>query len=225
MKLTPLCAITACAALCSAASAVVYTDPTGDMFDNGLTHLDLTSVEVTNTPTHLTFKINVDAASITSPDWGKYQIGIDTNGATGDATTPAGNPWGRLVSMSGKMDAWIGSWVDGGGGAQSWIYNAGWSQVPNSNLPVTISGNSTTMTVALADIGLAAGGIIFFDVYSTGGGADGANDALSVGTQASSNWDVPFVTQNGLTYNIVVPEPATLGLLAGASLLGLRRRK
>jgi hypothetical protein len=223
MKLNTMMIPVAVAALSAAASAATFSDPTNDMFDNGLTHLDLTSVEVSNTATDITFKISVAAGAITSPDWGKYQIGIDTNPATGDTTTPAGNPWGRLVSMSGAMDAWVGSWVDSGGGAQAWTYSAGWTQ--NLQNPVTIAGNSTSFTFPLAALGLVPGQAILLDVYATGGGADGANDALSIGTQASSTWSDPFQTQGGLSYVLTVPEPTTLGLLAGASILGLRRRK
>lgn len=223
MKLSLLTAALAATAFSAAASATVYTDPTNDMFDNSLAHLDLTQVEVTNTLTDITFKISTRANPINTPDWGKYQVGIDTNPATGDATTPAGNPWGRLVSMSGKMDAWLGSWVDSGGGVQPWTHAGSWTQ--NGQFGVTISGDSTSFTVPLASLGLVPGQTFAFDVYATGGGADGANDALSIGTQASSNWNVPFQTQGGLEYTVVIPEPATLGLLAGAGIVGLRRRK
>lgn len=222
MKLSILSAALAVSAFSAFSSAAVYTDATGDMFDNGLVHLDITSVEVTNTLTDISFKISVLAPSITSPDWGKYQVGIDTNPATGD-TASNGNPWGRLVSMSGGMDGWLGSWVDGGGGSQPWTYSGAWTQ--NGSAPVAISGNSTTLTVPLASLGLSPGQTFLFDVYATGGGADGANDAASIGTQASSTWSNPFQTQGGLSYTVVVPEPTTLGLLAGASILGLRRRK
>ncbi len=222
MKLGILSAALSVTAISAAASATVYNDPTGDMFYNGLAHLDLTSIEVTNTASDITFKISVAAAAINTPDWGKYQVGIDTNPATGDFTTPAGNPWGRIVSMSGGMDGWIGSWVDGGGGSQSWINTGTWAQT--NSAPVILSGNSTTMTFPLASLGLTVGQTFLFDVYATGGGADGANDAASIGTQASSTWNNPFQTQGGLSYTIV-PEPTTLGLLAGASVLVLRRRK
>lgn len=223
MKLSILSAALAVTALSGFASADVYTDATGDMFDNGLTHLDMTAVEVTNTLTDISFKISVVADPITTPDWGKYQVGIDTNPATGD-TSANGNPWNRRVSMSGGMDAWLGSWVDSGGGVQPWTHAAGaWTQ--NGQFPVVISGNSTTLTVPLASLGLIPGQTFLFDVYATGGGNDGANDALSVSGIASSNWDVNFQTQGGLSYTVAIPEPTTLGLLAGASVLGLRRRK
>lgn len=210
-------------AIAGSASATIFTDPTGDLFNSGDVHMDLTAVEVTNTPSTVTFRIEVAAAAINSPDWAKYQVGIDTGAVTGDATTPNGNPWGRLVSMSDKMDTWIGSWVDGGGGAQSWVHTGSWAQT--NSAAVSIAGNSTSFTFNIADLGLTPGQTFNFDVYATGGGPDGANDALSVATQASSNWNVPFQTTTPLSYTLVVPEPTTLGLLAGAGLLCLRRRK
>ena len=223
MKLQIVSAALVATAFSAVASAAIYTDPINDMFDNSHAHLDLTQVEVTNTLTDITFKISTRANPINTPDWGKYQVGIDTNPLTGD-TNAIGNPWNRRVSMSGGMDAWLGSWVDAGGGAQPWTHAAGvWTQ--NGQHAVTISGDSTTLTVPLASLGLTLGQTFVFDVYATGGGNDGANDALSVGGIASSNWDVNFQTQRGLEYTVVIPEPATLGLLAGAGLVGLRRRK
>ena len=97
MKLTLLTAAVAATAFSPAASSTVCTDPTGDMFDNTHAHLDMTQVEVTNTLTDITFKISTVANPINTPDWGKYQVGIDTNPATGD-TNAIGNPWNRRVS-------------------------------------------------------------------------------------------------------------------------------
>ena len=206
------------------ASAAVYLDSTGENFD-GNAHMDISSVEVTSDATTITFKINVSAASITSPDWGKYVIAIDTSSATGDAATPVGNPWGRNIAMADKADAWIGSWVDGGGGFQPWSYSAGWTQ--NGSGTVTLSGNSTTITTSLASLGLSYGQTIKFDVYTTGGGGgDSANDALANLGQSTTGWGGPYTTAAGLPYVVAIPEPATIGLAAVglAGLAGRRRR-
>ncbi len=212
------------------AFGATFVDTVGDNFD-GNAHMDITQVDVSDDGTNITFKISVNAASITSPDWGKYTVGIDTNGATGDFGSPVGNPWGRNISMAGGMDAWIGSWVDSGGGFQPWTYAGGsWTQ-NGSGVPV-ISGNMTTITTSLASLGLTAGQSFKFDVYTTGGGGgDSANDAVANPSQTVNDWQVPYTTPasgNGaaLSYT-TVPEPASLGLVAVAALAmaGVARRR
>lgn len=203
------------------AFGATFYDTVGDNFD-GNAHMDITSVDVSDDGTNITFKISVNAADITSPNWGKYVVGIDTGAGTGDATTPNGNPWGRNIAMADKMDAWIGSWVDSGGGFQPWTYAGGsWTQ-NGSGTPV-LSGNMTTITTSLASLGLTAGQPFKFDVYTTGGGGgDSANDALANPSQTVNDWQVPYTTPASgagaaLDYP-AVPEPASLGLAALAAL-------
>src|SRR5215210_5053503 len=89
--------------LAGSAAAAVFTDTASENFD-GNAHMDIRSVEVSNTATDITFKITL-GGSITPPnDWGKYLVGIDTSGATGDPGSPVGNPWGRNINMAAKMD-------------------------------------------------------------------------------------------------------------------------
>src|SRR5712672_2828656 len=79
--------------------AVTYTDSTGENFTGaGGGILDISSVEVTNTPTDVIFKINLTGDPVAT-DWGKYMIGIDSVGG-GDTT---GDGWARPVSMSSGM--------------------------------------------------------------------------------------------------------------------------
>src|SRR6476659_232043 len=94
------------------AKASTYGDTAGDIFPPD-TILDITSVEVNNTATLLTFKINLVGNPVAT-DWGKYMIGIDST-AGGDT---AGNGWGRPISMSSGMDFWLGSWADSGNGLE-----------------------------------------------------------------------------------------------------------
>ena len=89
----------------------IYSDSTGETIAGGI--MDITSVEVNNTATTLTFKINV-AGDPVATDWGKYLIGIDS-ALGGDA---AGNGWGRPIRMSSGMDYFVGSWTDFGNGAE-----------------------------------------------------------------------------------------------------------
>src|SRR5436190_9591068 len=58
--------------------------------------LDISSVEVNNSATLLSFKINLTGNPSTT-DWGKYMISLNTTSG-GDS---AGNGWGRPINMSG----------------------------------------------------------------------------------------------------------------------------
>src|SRR4051794_25926606 len=212
--------------LAGAASAAVFTDATGENFD-GNPHMDISSVEVTNTLTDITFKVNLNGSIANPTDWGKYLVGIDTNAGTGDTGTPVGNPWGRNIRMSNGMDAFVGTWVDSGGGAQPWTF-AGGSWTQNGQVAPVLGTNSTTFTVPLASLGLTPGQTFNFDVYSSGGGGgDSANDALGLATQSITDWQVPYDSGNNVRqYTVAVPEPATLGLVAVAAtgLVARRRR-
>jgi hypothetical protein len=198
----------------SSASGAIFNDTAGDNFD-GNAHMDISSVEVTDDGTNITFKISVSAPIINSPaDWGKYVIGIDTNPLTGDFGAPVANPWGRNIAMAGGTDAWVGSWVDGGGGFQPWTYSGSWTQ--NGSGAVTISGNSTTFTTSLASLGLGPNQTFDFDVYATGGnGGDSANDAAANPAPSTTGWSGPYVSALTLSYTTAVPEPASLALGLG----------
>jgi hypothetical protein len=217
-------AVLALSAASPARASTVYSDTTGDNFD-GNAHMDIASVEVSNDATNITFTINLNGSIANPNDWGKYLIGIDTNAATGDTGTPVGNPWGRNIRMASGMDAFVGSWVDGGGGFQPWVFGAGWTQ-NGSGSPV-LGTNSTTITTSLASLGLVTGQTFNFDVYSSGGnGGDSANDALANPAQSVAGWSGPYDSAALMdSYTVSVPEPMSLSLLGFAGLAATRRRR
>jgi hypothetical protein len=170
--------------------AQVFTDSVGDIFPS-FPHLDIASVEVSNTATHLLFKITV-AGNPSSPDWGKYMIGFDTG--PGGSTTS--NGWGRPITMSSGMNHWVGAWVDGGNGGQVWEWSGtSWSlrsQSGGTNPDdINVTRDTTTIYIQFAfdGLGLSLGDSFSFDVYTSGGGGgDGAIDALANPNQSISGW-------------------------------------
>jgi hypothetical protein len=212
-KLMVFAAITTLAVCTSTSRADTYADPTGDTFPvNGI--LDITSVEVTNTATDMIFTIKL-AGNPVATDWGKYMIGIQvTNGLAGDT---AGNGWARPISVAtdagpiGGINYWVGSWADGGNGAELRNYNAAWalqSATYNPNpdaISFTKTTNSVTVAFSFAGLGAAFGDTIYFDVYSSGGGgSDSAVDALSRSDQSIANWGDAFVSTNLSPYKLQV---------------------
>lgn len=212
----------------AAANGAIFNDITGEEF-SGNAILDIASVEVFNDATDISFTINLEGDP-TGADWGKYLIAIDSK-AGGDT---AGNGWDRPISMPSGMDYWIGSWVDAGGGAETYSWNGASWDLDNATysppsavgFPV-ITTSSVTVTTTLASLGLSEGDSFVFDVFSAGGGGgDSANDALSDPDQSISDWAGPYVSNSALTFS-VVPEPTSmvLGVLGLAGLIGLRRRR
>ncbi len=230
MKTTAFSAFAALA-LTATASAATYPDSAGDPFTTaGGGILDILSVEVNNTASDLIFKINL-GGDPTVTDWGKYMIGIDSVPG-GD---PAGNGWGRPISMPSGMDYWFGSWVDSGNGVQVHQFTAGWAQIgaagpfaggpPVPGLGITKDASSLTITAPLALLGLVPGNSFLFDVYTSGGGGgDSAVDALANPAQSISDWGVAYASQSTDSYTVaVIPEPAACVLLGfGALLMGGR---
>ncbi|MFZ4637907.1 MAG: hypothetical protein ACOYMC_10905, partial [Pirellulales bacterium] len=134
-----------------------YSDAIGDIgagISTGDGTLDIVGMEVSNTPTDLTFKLTVNG-NVSTTAWGKFMIGIATQKTDGTLT---GNGWGRPINLSYDndpfaaqivgMNHWIGSWVDGPGGSQFWTYDTGSSAwVGGAALPAFSVSAGTTSEV------------------------------------------------------------------------------
>lgn len=219
--------LVAAMATTTAVDAGVFTDATGDLFDNGFTNLDLVSVTVSNTDTHLFFDILVNA-DLDATNWGKYCVAIDS--AAGGST---GNGWGRPIDWSGReIDSWIGTWADDGGsgvGGQVWTYAGSWSET--GSISGDDSGHSAghqRFSVSLADLGLSIGDTFAFDVISTGGGgSDPGVDHLSSTNPTTTGWGATSYAGTFVNYTVQGSTPAVPGVGAIAALggLGLVRRR
>ena len=225
-----------------------YTDSVGDIgagISTGDGTLDILGMEVTNTATDLNFKLTVNG-NVSTTDWGKFMIGIGSYNAPLGTTT--GNGWGRPINLQytpdgfptpGGMDYWIGSWVDGGGGAQLWTWDgAAWSG-PASLGAFSFTPGATSdinYTVSLTSLGLALGDQFTFDAYSSGGGGgDTSIDSLANPSIAVTSWGETYTSKpvtfggGGLnSYTVAVPEPSTMAAfgVVGAAVAGrlIRRR-
>lgn len=220
---------------CAAAQADVYNDATGDTFTNaGGGILDILSLEVTNNASTISFKFTL-AGDVDATDWGKYLLILDT--APGGDTV--GNGWGRPISMTSGADYWIGSWVDGGNGVQSFAYNGAWNSLAangpfagpggtpanSPDVGITKMGNMVTITASLASLGLDHADVVLFDAFTSGGGGgDGAIDSLGNPNQQVGDWGNAS-NANPVAYTIFIPAPGAFGLLAAGGLVALRRRR
>ena len=222
-------------ALAGIAQADEYFDATGDLFDNGFTHLDISSVVMTNDASNLFVTVNNvgDISSGSGTDWGKYLVFFDTQ--AGGRADPS-NPWGRNIITNVETDFFIGSWVDSGGGAQFWGADVGanpWDLINDTfdgsglismDLSNAASG-SVTYTISLSILGVGIGDVILFDVATTGGGdGDPGVDHLSRADMATPGWGDPSEAGQYSAYTLI-PAPGAAGLLALGGLLATRRRR
>jgi len=211
----------------ASAQATVYTDSVGDVVVPGspFPHLDIASMEITNDATSIMFKFNLVGDPIAT-DWGKYIVMMDTQPG-GD---PVGNGWNRPISMPSGADKWLGSWVNDGNGFENRGWNgSGWQldgATYNSTPGMMISKDSSSVSLKLnfADLGLVIGSTFQFDAFTSGGGDnDGAVDSLGNPNAQISDWGNRSDAQSN-QYTLV-PEPASVTMLALGAIALIRRRR
>lgn len=234
------------ALLAGGASADVFNDNSGNHLDGGdvhdffysqgFTHLDITSVEVTNDANFLYFNITVDA-DIDATNWGKYLVGMDTGRNAGDNSTDPGS-WNRNIDWGRGVTDFIGSWADDGGsgaGAElrSWD-GAAWGLTDATYAAGTDimasdanhAGGVQMLSVSLASLGLSVGDVVQFDVFSSGGGADPGVDHLSRSDFATDDWANQSMSGEFLSYTIApIPAPGSIALLGLGGFAATRRRR
>ena len=231
MKSMTVCAVLAAAA--GLASADIYGDSSGEIFDLGFTHLDITSVELTNDADWLYISVQT-AGDLDAVNWGKYAIGIN-NGKDAAST---GNGWGRNIDWGGQaITHWSATWADDGGtGAGGEVYNydgANFNLIDATYAAGTdIQGDDSQHAsgaqmwrISLAALNLVVGDTITFDVITTGGtGGDPGVDHLSRADQATPFWDTQSVAGDFLSYTLV-PAPGAAALMGLGGLVAARRRR
>jgi hypothetical protein len=221
MKKILLSSVAAAALAVGTSNAQLINDAINDI-DPGISSgggtLDIVSMEVSTTSTDVTFGLTLNG-DISSTDWGNFMIGIATGNTAGTTT---GNGWGRPINLDspiGGMNYWIGSWVNSGGGSQLWSYNGTTWDGPTALTAYSFTAGATSLinyTISLSSLGITSPQTIYFDAFSSGGGAgDTSIDALSNPNIAVTAWDQVYTSNlaNGIS-SATVPEPSTYALLA-----------
>lgn len=202
---------------------VTFNDATNDIAPGIATAggtLDIVSMEVSDTASDVVFKLTVNG-NVSTTDWAKFMIGIANQKTPG---TQTGNGWGRPINLNAGgtngMTHWVGSWVDGGNGAQLWTYGGvSWSETLatySGNFPgfSVAAGSQSTITynVPKSSLDVTLGDTIVFDAYASGGDGTGAMDALANPEITVSTWNGSYTstaTNTTRSYTLVTPSPPT----------------
>ena len=184
------------------------TDTVGDVFTGLGPHYDIVSAEFGNNADTLYITIELNGPIDVGGDTGNGEYLVLFNTRSGGSTS---NPWGRLINATVQHDFFIGSWPDGGGGAQFWEYSGSWSQ-PGSGLSVDLSDKANgrvSYSLPLSDLDVTANDAFSFDVVSTGGGADPGVDHLSNPSMSTPDWSTPSTPGTYLSYTVQPYDPPT----------------
>jgi len=203
------------------------------------------SVVINNDASSISFTIN---STLPMASWIFYAIEIQHIGQAGSGDTGLINPWGEHIGISTGENALINTY---GSGATALTYGGGtWTQNASATYAAGGTGSSfATMTFALGNLGLSVGDSFYFDVISTyaspgGQSAYAAFDNTGWAAETDSSytpWNGPttpnyydsatdaggttFGTAAALYTVTPVPEPGTLALLSGGTLLLLAARR
>jgi len=139
------------------------------------------------------------------------------------------------MSANGGMTNWLGSWVDGGGGAENRSNQTSWGLTGATyngnfgNFALAAGAQSTiTYGVSIASLGMSIGDTFRFDAYSSGGGSgDSAVDALANPNVAITSWGQAYDsgTSNSFSYTLAaIPAPGAIALVGLAGLVARRRK-
>ena len=205
------------------ASAVNYADSGGttDFVDPWG---DITSVDVNNDATTLTFKINTEASpDAVANNWRHYYIGISEGLFGGVGGNLSSSAYGRPIQMSvGGLDFALLSYPGFNGYDRETWNGASWTQTGGN--PASWDPSGVTITVALSTLGLSSGNTFQFDVWTSNNSGGSVYDALSDAVARGYNTG-PFDTgPNALSYTVAaVPEPATCALLGLGALAMISR--
>ncbi|MDG1899555.1 MAG: PEP-CTERM sorting domain-containing protein [Phycisphaerales bacterium] len=217
-KFVTLSAVVAVSSCCLPAGAsVVYEDSTGDLFDNSMSHLDITSATVSHDAANVNILVEF-AGSISDTDWGNYIIAFDAYEGGTDS-----NAWNRNIDFGDtQIDRFIGSWVNSGGGIDGHHHFNGWYG-NNDGLSITLSDTGIMYTISREWLGNDVDSF-GFDVMSSGTSGDNPGvDHLSQSASATDGWGSGSTSGTFLTYNL--PAPGALALLGIAGLARSRRRR
>ncbi|MBT4524901.1 MAG: hypothetical protein HOC21_08265 [Phycisphaerae bacterium] len=198
----------------------IYTDPAGDIA-TGNANLDITQVEITDNGLELFVSMTV---ADLDGDWGKY---LFFSNYTAGGSADNDNPWFRNVSGLSGTDYFMGSWLDGGGGASGFIHDGtGWAGFDSPGLSVDWSTSTITWNLTGMMLDAIASGATGFDfeMATTGGNSgDPAIDLLG-GEGTQPGWGGGSTSTDWMHYEFsTIPAPGVLALFAIAGITRRRR--
>lgn len=197
-----------------------FTDSQNDLFDNGLSNLDITQVTISQLVDGGSVYIDFAITTRGMADWTKYMVFINHDNQGAES-----NPWNRPIGLNGQASsAFIGSWINGEGGNQLWsLLGDQWMNI--MTLPQSVNWISNTVHLGFRVSGEMAGKTLNFDaVTSGGGGNDPGVDHLSRSDMATSGWGSGSVAGQFKSFT-VIPAPGALALLGLAGLARSRRSR
>src|SRR5215469_6657482 len=160
------------------ARATLYTGPGTSIQSSVNDGAGISSVDVENTASTISFTIN---SSHPQASYIFYGIELQIVGQAANGYTGFSNPFGPAIGISSGENAVLDTY---GTGATPYLYNSGWVQ--GATVSYTAGGTGSTyctMTVPLSSLGLSVGSSFYFDVVSTytswsSGGPQAAYGAL-----------------------------------------------